>query len=44
MEEEIIEEQFDPFDESQVDLSGLVNAGARPAPETENETQEGSGE
>ena len=34
VEEEIIEEKFDPFDESQVDLSGLVN----------NKTQEGSGE
>ena len=26
VEEEVIEEKFDPFDESQVDLSGLVNA------------------
>ena len=34
VEEEIIEEKFDPFDETQVDLSGLVN----------NKTQEGSGE
>ena len=34
VEEEIIEEKFDPFDESQVDLSGLVN----------NKTQEGDGE
>ena len=38
VEEEIIEEKFDPFDESQVDLSGLVNHKA-PA-----ETGEGSGE
>lgn len=34
VEEEIVEEKFDPFDETQVDLSGLVN----------NKTQEGSGE
>ena len=34
VEEEIIEEKFDPFDESQVDLSGLVN----------HKQQEGSGE
>ena len=34
VEEEIIEEKFDPFDETQVDLSGLVN----------NKTQEGDGE
>ena len=34
VEEEIVEEKFDPFDESQVDLSGLVNA----------KKQEGSGE
>jgi len=26
VEEEVIEEKFDPFDETQVDLSGLVNA------------------
>ena len=26
VEEEIVEEKFDPFDETQVDLSGLVNA------------------
>ena len=32
--EEVVEEKFDPFDESQVDLSGLVNA----------KKQEGSGE
>lgn len=38
VEEEIIEEKFDPFDETQVDLSGLVNHKA-PA-----ETGEGSGE
>ena len=38
VEEEIIEEKFDPFDETQVDLSGLVNHKA-PA-----ETEEGSGE
>ena len=35
VEEEIIEEKFDPFDEEQVDLSDLVNAGAQPAPEAE---------
>ena len=40
VEEEIVEEKFDPFDESQVDLSGLVNAGAQPSAET----QEGDGE
>ena len=34
VEEEIVEEKFDPFDETQVDLSGLVN----------NKTQEGDGE
>ena len=34
VEEEIIEEKFDPFDETQVDLSGLVN----------HKQQEGSGE
>ena len=34
VEEEIIEEKFDPFDETQVDLSGLVNHKA-PAEETE---------
>ena len=34
VEEEIIEEKFDPFDETQVDLSGLVNA----------KNQEGDGE
>ena len=38
VEEEIVEEKFDPFDETQVDLSGLVNYKA-PA-----ETEEGSGE
>ena len=38
VEEEIVEEKFDPFDETQVDLSGLVNHKA-PA-----ETEEGSGE
>ena len=38
VEEEIVEEKFDPFDESQVDLSGLVNAKAPAAGE------EGSGE
>ena len=40
VEEEIVEEKFDPFDESQVDLSGLVNAVAQPSAET----QEGDGE
>ena len=34
VEEEVVEEKFDPFDETQVDLSGLVN----------HKTQEGSGE
>ena len=34
VEEEIVEEKFDPFDETQVDLSGLVNHKA-PAAETE---------
>ena len=34
VEEEIVEEKFDPFDETQVDLSGLVN----------HKQQEGSGE
>ena len=34
VEEESVEEKVDPFDETQVDLSGLVN----------NKTQEGSGE
>ena len=38
VEEEIIEEKFDPFDETQVDLSGLVNHKAPADPE------EGSGE
>ena len=37
VEEEVVEQKFDPFDESQVDLSGLVNAGAKPAPEAETE-------
>ena len=36
--EEVVEEKFDPFDESQVDLSGLVNAKAPAAGE------EGTGE
>ena len=36
--EEVVEEKFDPFDESQVDLSGLVNAKAPEA------SEEGSGE
>ncbi len=34
VEEEVVEEKFDPFDETQVDLSGLVNQKA-PAAETE---------
>ena len=34
VEEEVVEEKFDPFDETQVDLSGLVNS----------KQQEGSGE
>ena len=42
VEEEVIEQKFDPFDETQVDLSGLVNQGA--TAETEAETQEGDGE
>ena len=36
--EEVVEQKFDPFDESQVDLSGLVNAKAPAA------SEEGSGE
>ena len=38
VEEEIIEQKFDPFDESRVDLSGLVNA------KTPAASEEGSGE
>ena len=40
VEEEVVEQKFDPFDETQVDLSGLVNAGAQP--ETEPVTEEGA--
>ena len=32
VEEEIVEEKFDPFDETQVDLSGLVNAKQQEEP------------
>ena len=32
VEEEIVEEKFDPFDEAQVDLSGLVNAKEQEEP------------
>ena len=35
---ELVEQKFDPFDESQVDLGGLVNAKAPEA------SEEGSGE
>lgn len=42
VEEEEIEAKFDPFDETQVDLSGLVNANAKPT--VPAETQEGDGE
>ena len=42
VEEEEIEAKFDPFDETQVDLSGLVNADAKPT--VPAETQEGDGE
>ena len=42
LEEEIVEEKFDPFDESQVDLGGLVNA--KPAATEAPESEEGSGE
>ena len=41
VEEDVVEQKFDPFDESQVDLSGLVNA--KPATEP-TESEEGSGE
>ena len=37
VEEEIVEEKFDPFDETQVDLSGLGNYKSQ---ETQEETQE----
>ena len=40
VEEDVIEQKFDPFDENQVDLSGLANAGAQP--ETEPVTEEGA--
>ena len=40
VEEEIVESKFDPFDETQVDLSGLVNYKAA----AEAQPQEGDGE
>ena len=43
VEEEIVEEKFDPFDESQVDLSGLVNHKSQETPEN-TESTEGDGE
>ncbi|MBE6950833.1 MAG: DUF3810 domain-containing protein [Ruminococcaceae bacterium] len=33
VEEEVVEQKFDPLDETQVDLSGLVNADAKPQEE-----------
>ena len=39
VEEEVVEVKFDPFNEEHVDLSGLVNAGAKPA-ETEPAAEE----
>ena len=39
VEEEVIEQKFDPFNEEHVDLSGLVNADAKPA-ETEPAAEE----
>ena len=42
VEETVVEQKFDPFDESQVDLGGLVNA--KPAATEPTESEEGSGE
>ena len=41
VEEDVVEQKFDPFNESQVDLGGLVNA--KPATEP-TESEEGTGE
>ena len=44
VEEDVVEEKFDPFDESQVDLGGLVNAKPATEPTEATESGEGSGE
>jgi len=44
VEEEEVESKFDPFDESQVDLTGLIYAGAKPQETAPAEGQEGGGE
>ena len=44
VEEDVVEQKFDPFDESQVDLSGLVNAKPATEPTEAPESEEGSGE
>ena len=36
-----MEEKFDPFDESQVDLGGLVNAKPATEPPAPTESEEG---
>ena len=44
VEEDVVEQKFDPFDESQVDLGGLVNAKPATEPTEAPESEEGSGE
>ena len=41
VEEDVVEEKFDPFDESQVDLGGLVNAKPATEPTEPTECEEG---
>ena len=41
VEEDVVEEKFDPFDESQVDLGGLVNAKPATEPTEPTESEEG---